>query len=171
MFLKPPWGNISEKKVQQKLFLLRGHFKTRQVEATGAPGTTGACAARRATRAGSGASGCARGQERRVTPARAPGRRFDPATRRSAPVSGSPFALGRHVSQLRCPPSIFTASLPPPHLPPSTCEKIRLVLSNIVFIASVRSLRHRLNERNLPQDISCAKTDFLLFRFRHKWIK
>lgn len=58
-----------------------------QVEATGAPGTTGACAARRATPAGSGAPGCARGREHRVTPARAPGRRFDPATRRSVLVS------------------------------------------------------------------------------------
>lgn len=56
---------------------------------TGAAGTTGVSAARRATPAGSVASGCARAPEYRATPAMARERRSGPVTRRSAPVSHS----------------------------------------------------------------------------------
>lgn len=81
-------------------FVSPATFKNPQVGATGAAGTTGACAARRATPACSTASGCAKGQERRATPARAPGRRSGPATRRSAPVSDSALCFRRALSKL-----------------------------------------------------------------------
>lgn len=62
-----------------------------QVEVTGAAGTTGVSAAKRATPAGSAASGCARAPVYRDTPAMAPEKRSAPATRRSVPVSDSFF--------------------------------------------------------------------------------
>lgn len=58
-----------------------------QVEVTGAAGTTGVCAARRATLGGSGATGCARAAENKAIPVKVQERRSGPATRRSAPVS------------------------------------------------------------------------------------
>lgn len=64
-----------------------------QVEVTGAAGTTGVSAAKRATPAGSGASGCVRAWIYRDTPAKAPGRRSAPVTRRSVPVSDSDLFL------------------------------------------------------------------------------
>lgn len=59
------------------------------MEVTGAAGTTGVSAARHVTPVCSGASGCARARGYKATPARVQGRRFGPATRRSALVSDS----------------------------------------------------------------------------------
>lgn len=67
-------------------FLLLPTF---QEGVTGAAGTTGASAAKPATLAGSGASGCARPRASRDTPVMAPERRSAPAMRRSALVSDS----------------------------------------------------------------------------------
>lgn len=81
-----------------------------QVEVTGAAGTTGVSAAKRVTPAGSAASGCVRAWTYRDTPAKAPGRRSAPATRRSVPVSDCDLFLYFRDTSV-CPHRVCTVAV------------------------------------------------------------